>query len=235
MSPFRVNIEHDWVQSNCHEAKEKLKQIIESFVKSGESFQALKLYLDSCDEAFAFGTKGAHGELHLDFSGHKQLLLCNFSMILEQSSFIRPSFSSVKILHLRSVSHLVGNMVNDLCSSCLILESLKLEKCPGLENLDIKSSTSLKSFEMADCPNIVRVQVLSAHNLNSFSYQGVFPFIQLLDVPNLADFTLNLRDGLGNNTFDCEDALSLLSSVKDIEILTVSSWLLEVYTLLKSS
>ncbi|KAI3473227.1 hypothetical protein Pfo_030519 [Paulownia fortunei] len=226
MRPFHVNIEHDWVQSNTQEAKEKLKEIIESLVKSGDSFQALKLYLDSYDELFAVGTKGAHGELHLDFSGHKKLVPCNFSMILEQSSFTCPSFSSVKILHLRSVSHLVGNLVNDLCSTCQFLESLKLERCCGLENLDIKSNRCLKNFEMADCPNIVRV-VLSAQNLKSFSYRGVYPIIQLIDIPNLVDVTLNLRDGLGNNTFDCEDALSLLSSVKDVEIFTVSSWLLE--------
>lgn len=229
MSPSRVNIERD-------EAKDDvitINQVIESLSK----FQTLNLHLGSYSDvaAFAVCTKGVHGELHLDFSGHNQFPLppnSSFSLILDQiSSLCRPSFSYIKILHLRSVSHLVGGMVSDLCSSCSTLESLKLEKCDGLESVEVKyfSKSSLKNLEIADCANIVGI-VVSADNLNSFSYKGVFPLVQLLNVPNLVDVALDFGGGLGRNSFDCEDALSLLSSIKDIEILTVSSWFIEVYT-----
>lgn len=230
MSPSRVNIERD-------ESKDEvitINEIIESLSKSGHSFQTLKLHLGSYNSAAAaVCTKGVHGELHLDFSGHTQFLLphdSSFSLILDQiSSLCRPpSFSYIKILHLRSVSRLVGDMVSDLCSSCSNLESLKLEKCDGLESVDVKYS-SLKNLEMADCANIVGIMV-SAENLHSFSYKGVFPLVQLLHVPNLVDVALDFGDGLGRNMFDCEDSLSLLSSIKDIETLTVSSWFIEVYT-----
>ncbi|PIN15060.1 hypothetical protein CDL12_12291 [Handroanthus impetiginosus] len=224
-SVLSVNIEQDLGQANTTQAKNKLEEIIKAFLQSGES---LKLYLSLCNQPFAIATKGAHGELHLDFSVQKQLekVPSNLSMILEQSSFSCPAFAYVKILQLKSVPNLVGNLVNDLFSSCQNLESLKLEKCFGLENLEIKTNGFLKSFEIADCRNIVRVEI-SAENLNFFSYEGAYAIIQLIEVPNLVDFALNLRDGSGNNAFDCEDALALLCSVKDVEILTMSSWLLE--------
>lgn len=233
MSPSRVNIERD-------EAKDDvitINQVIESLSKSGHSFQTLNLHLGSYSDvaAFAVCTKGVHGELHLDFSGHNQFPLppnSSFSLILDQiSSLCRPSFSYIKILHLRSVSHLVGGMVSDLCSSCSTLESLKLEKCDGLESVEVKyfgKSSLIKNLEIADCANIVGI-VVSADSLNSFSYKGVFPLVQLLNVPNLVDVALDFGGGLGRNSFDCEDALSLLSSIKDIEILTVSSWFVEAF------
>ncbi|KAK6140265.1 hypothetical protein DH2020_025961 [Rehmannia glutinosa] len=219
MTPIRAKIDHNHFQTD------KVNLIIQSFVKSRET---LKLYLDSDEQLFAIVTKGSHGDLHLNFSNHKNLFPRKFSMILKQSTFFRPSFSSVTILHLRSVSDVVRNLVSDLFSSFRVLESLKIEKCDGLEDIEIRGNECLKNFEMVDCSDIVRV-VLSARNLESFSYRGVFAIIQLMDVLNLVDFRLDLRDGLGdnNNAFDCEDVLSLLCSVKDVEVLRVSSWLLE--------
>ncbi|KAH6802582.1 hypothetical protein C2S51_034028 [Perilla frutescens var. frutescens] len=227
MSPSCVHI--DMSNSTIHD---QLLPIIKSLSESGNGFQTLKVYLGSSDVALAVCTKGVHGELNLDFYCYKQQKLsvvplpreyC-FSLIVEQSRFC--SFSSVKILHLRSVSHLVGDVVSDLCSRCLALESLKIEKCSGLESIEIKSG--LKNLEMGDCGDIVRV-VVWAHNLTSFSYKGVFPnILQLLNVPNLVDVSFNFGDGLGrNNTFDCEDALSLLSSVKDIQTLKITTWLIQ--------
>ncbi|KAL0338350.1 UNVERIFIED_CONTAM: hypothetical protein Sangu_1357100 [Sesamum angustifolium] len=192
MSPYSVKVERNLVRSDALESK----RILESFLGSRESFRSLKLYLDLCDWDFAVCTRGAHGELHLDFSGQKELVPCTFGLVLDHSSCIGPRFSSVRNLHLRSVSHLVGNLVGDLFSSCRILETLKLEKCRGLKNLDIKSNSCLQNLEIADCPNIATITI-SAENLKSFS-------------------------------FDCEEVLSLLSSVKDVEILTVSGWLIEV-------
>ncbi|GFP98340.1 diaminopimelate epimerase chloroplastic [Phtheirospermum japonicum] len=214
-SPARLKIE----------ATEKMltNPIIESFVTSGSIFQ---LYVDLHDEPFVIVTNGPHGELHLNFSEHKQFLVtCNFNMILGKHSF-SPSFASIKMLHLRSVHHLEGNLVNDLFSRCQFLESLEIAKCHGLENLEIEANACLENFELVDCPNIAKIN-LSAKNLKTFTYRGAFPIIELVNFPNLVDVRLDLRDGLGNNTFDCEDALSLLFSIKDVEILRVSGWLLE--------
>ncbi|KAK4419116.1 hypothetical protein Salat_2324400 [Sesamum alatum] len=219
MSPYCVSVD-------ALESKRELKPIIESFMGSGESFRSFKLYLDLCDRDFAVCTRGAHGELHLDFSGQKEFVPRKFGMVLEHSTCLGPRFSSVRTLHLRSVSHFAGDMVGDFFSGCRILETLKVEKCRGLENLEIKSSSCLKSLEIADCPNIATIMI-SAENLKSFSYKGALPIIQLMNIPHLVDVALNLEDGLGNKGFDCEDVLSLVSSVKDVEILTISGWLIE--------
>lgn len=73
---------------------------------------------------------------------------------------------------------------------------------------------------------MVNIKV-SAPNLKSFKYQGVLPLIQLKNTSNLIDVVLNLRDGLGYTEFDCEELLYLLASLKEVEILTISGWLLE--------
>lgn len=63
-----------------------------------------------------------------------------------------------------------------------------------------------------DCPSIDSVTIC-APNLKSFWYQGVLPIIQFENTPQLVDVVLNLRDGLGNTEFDCEDVLSFLASL----------------------
>lgn len=125
-------------------------------------------------------------------------------------------------------------VVDDLCSWCRFLVSLKIEKCSGLEKLRVESSESLEVFEVADCVDVGSVVVESACKLNCFLYRGVFSVIELVDVPNLVEVTLDMKKSisLDKGEFDCEDALSLLFSVKDVEILTVSSWLIEVCMLL---
>ncbi|WRX23215.1 hypothetical protein QQP08_015702 [Theobroma cacao] len=45
---------------------------------------------------------------------------------------------------------------------------------------------------------------------------------------DLVEVMLDLRNGSGPSEFDCEDVLSLLASLKDIEVLRVSGWLLEI-------
>ena len=55
---------------------------------------------------------------------------------------------------------------------------------------------------------------LFAPNLKSFFYRGLLQ-IQIQNSPNLFEATLDLREGLGNNKFDCEDVLPLLASLKD--------------------
>ncbi|XP_022897240.1 F-box protein At2g39490 isoform X2 [Olea europaea var. sylvestris] len=229
MNPLQVNLEFDWIQSTNIESREKIKKSIGSFLKSCEnSPQTLKLYLQSTegndDKLFGICAKGSHGEFHLDFSVQKKKVPYNFDLILEPEF---SSFSSIRKLHLRSVSHFVGNLVVDLFAGCQFLETLSLEKCVGLQNINIRSHYSLKKLVIVDCPNIISI-TLSAPNLESFSYQGVLSIIQLNYIQHLVDFTLNLRDGLGHNNFESEDVISLISSLRSVEILTISGWFIEL-------
>ncbi|KAG6434065.1 hypothetical protein SASPL_105686 [Salvia splendens] len=189
-------------------SKQELKQIIQSLSESA----------------------GPNGDLHLNFSQHNQHpLLSLFGLIIKQTSspLSRPTFSVIKTLQLRSIFRLVGETVSDLCSSWSSIESLKIEKCSGLQSIEIESSQCLKNLEVSDCPSIARIVLASAQNLSSFSYKGAFALVQLLNVPNLVRAALDFRDGLGGSEFNCEDSLSLIYSVKDIESLQLSSWLIE--------
>ncbi|KAL2554494.1 F-box protein [Forsythia ovata] len=229
MNPFQENLEFDWMQSTNLESREKIMKSIGSFLKSCQnSPQTLKLYLQSTlgnnDQLFGICAKGSHGEFHLDFSLQKEQVPCNFDLILEPGC---SSFSSIRRLYLRSVSHFSGSLVVDLFAGCQFLETLKLEKCIGLQNIDIRSHNHLKNLVIVDCPNIISITI-SAPNLESFSYQGVLSSIRLNYIQHLVDFTLNLRDGLGHNSFDCEDVISLITSLKDVENLTISGWLIEL-------
>ncbi|KAK3016105.1 hypothetical protein RJ639_006349 [Escallonia herrerae] len=180
------------------------------------------------DKLTLLATKGVDKELHLDFAEEQQATR-TFHLKLEHPSnhFPEiPSFASLKILHLRAVSYLAENMLPAVFSKFVSLEYLKFENCIGLQCLDIKAGGRLKSFTVLDCPDMAEL-TLSAPNLRSFSYRGALPWIQLKNVDNLADVMLDMADGLGQNEFDCEVLLSLLASLKDVEILSLSGWLLE--------
>ncbi|XP_057778968.1 F-box protein At5g03100-like [Salvia miltiorrhiza] len=205
---------------NLSSSNQELHHTIQSLSESGAGFRTLILHLDAA--ALAVCTKGVNGELHLDFSLHI-LIPTTFSLIVKQATR-RPSFSHIKTLHLRSIPRLAGDTLSDLCSR---VEDLKMEKCSGLESIEIESSESLKNLEISDCPNIVRIVLVSARKLKSLWYKGVFPLIRLLNVPNLVRVGLDLGDGLGGKELDCEDCVSLLSSLKDIESLQLSSCLVE--------
>lgn len=225
--------------SSHDQARMKMKQVLGSFSMYYEYPEKLKLYLPSVnyfdkradytnlkDESFAIVTKGTQGEVHFDFSGGEKLNNSpKFNLILETGGLSYcPTFSSLKSLQLRSVTHVAENLVTDLFSCCQFLESLKLEKCRGLQNIDIKANNSLKSFTISDCFDINSIKV-SAPSLKVFSYKGILPTVQLNHAPDLAEAVLNFKDG---GDFNCEDVLNLLFSLKDVEMLTISGWLLEV-------
>ncbi|XP_059667781.1 F-box protein At5g03100-like [Cornus florida] len=235
-TPFEVDLGSDSNQTTNHEACEKLTQAMAMFLRSWNGPERWKFSLsihDREDDDLIFSAiKGAEKEVHLDFSGRKQLT-SNFSLILEPSGPISLNqpidtsrFSSLGTLHLRSVNHLAKNLVSDFFSNCLLLESLKVEKCNGLQSINIKANHCLQSFIIEDCPDMESV-TLSAYNLKSFWYRGVLPQIHLKNTAHLVDVILDLRGGLGLNEFDCEDVVDLLASIKDIESLTISGWLLE--------
>ncbi|CAK9139809.1 unnamed protein product [Ilex paraguariensis] len=243
-APLQVILQLDSAQVTSHEASEKIKEAMGVLLRSHDTPQPLKLHISSSkmdiessevmDEVFIMVVKRVDKELHLDFSKGKQTMR-DFNLVLDSSclnsgenihSMQRTDFSSLKSLHLRSIAHLAENFVSTLFSSCRFLESLTLEKCSGLQDIRIKASDCLRSFVMVDCTNVISIS-LSASNLKSFWYRGVLSNFQLKNTPHLVDMILNLKDGSGQNEFDVEDALSFLDCVKDIEILTISGWLLE--------
>ncbi|KAL2481506.1 F-box domain-containing protein [Abeliophyllum distichum] len=48
------------------------------------------------------------------------------------------------------------------------------------------------------------------------------------NISSLVDVTLDMADGLGQNEFDCDELLSLLASLRNVENFTISGWLLEI-------
>ncbi|KAL6958943.1 hypothetical protein U1Q18_040289 [Sarracenia purpurea var. burkii] len=250
-TPFQLEFYLDSNQTTGDdEADTKINQIVNELLKSCGYPELWKFRLGSFhdnkkeDGDLIFSAaKGPGKELHLDFSGGEkqtnQTIMADFNLILEPSgarcceSFPADqmaNFSSLRTLHLISVNRLAGDLVSALFFSCPLLESLKLEKCTGIQHINVKASNSLKAFAMADCPNTASIAI-SAPNLESFRYRGALPLIQIKRCPRLVDVTLNLRNGFENNEFDCENGLDLLASLKDIEILTISGWFLEVCSL----
>ncbi|GFZ11046.1 hypothetical protein Acr_22g0004440 [Actinidia rufa] len=177
------------------------------------------------EDDFTFlATKGVEKELHLNFSDGEQTK-ANFNLTFSATKQTT-NLSSLRTLHLRSVNQFSGKLVSNLFSECQLLESLKLEKCMGLEIVDIEANHCLKSLAVIDCPNVMSISIYGT-NLESLWYKGVLPEIQIKSSLRLVDVVLDLREGLGEREFDCEGVLSLLSSLRDIESLTISGWLLE--------
>ncbi|KAM7464096.1 hypothetical protein LguiA_032217 [Lonicera macranthoides] len=215
-------------------------QFIANFLNSYNFPEISKLSLKISQETktpmeeklYLLATKGVAKELHLNFL-EQQRPQNNFNLKLKatpQNPLINPtkfsSFSSVKILNLRSVSDLAANVVEALFSNFGSLEFLKIEKCVGLRRLDVKMGGSLKRLRVVDCPDLEDLSV-RAKNLRSFCYRGSLARIELKDAHQVFDVMLDMIDGLGKNGFDCEEVLLLLEALKDVEVLTLSGWLLE--------
>ncbi|XAR50957.1 hypothetical protein NMG60_11005427 [Bertholletia excelsa] len=185
--------------------------------------------------------KGIAGELYLIFSG-KNPAPADLQLVpgsVHRSPNPPPAqppvnlvsgpdlrISTLRSLHLRSVSQVGEGLVSSLFSSCPLLESLSMEKCEGLRSVSIEAGESLEKLEILDCPNMASVKV-SAANLSRFWYRGGLPKIEINGCPCLADVVLDLREGLGQYEFECEELVCLLASLKDVEILMISGWLLE--------
>ncbi|KAF8397542.1 hypothetical protein HHK36_016460 [Tetracentron sinense] len=242
--PSHVNLDfHLGYDIAHHEINEEVMQIIGKFLGSYNAHKLWRLYLGppeieksssiAEDELTFLATMGVDKELHLDFSEGRQMR-SNFNLNLDLTcpglgshATTSGSFASLKTLHLRSVTHLAENMAPTLFSNCQLLESLKLVNCTGLQCLDINVDTGLKSLIVMDCQNMADI-TLSAPNLQTFMYRGVLPQFHLKNVSCLVDAMLDFRDGPGDSHFDCEDLLSLLASISNVEILTLSGWLLQL-------
>jgi hypothetical protein len=225
-TPFQVDMDFDTNPITSHENCEVI-QVISTILRSYDSPEVWKLCLN---DLIVLATKGPENEIHFEFSKRQKMITGKFQLKLKQTCQGLASFSILKTLHLRSIPHLAKDLVSALFSNCQLLESLKLDKCGGLESLDIEVGNCLQSLMVVDCPDIVHITI-SAPILKSFWYQGVLPQIELINTFNLINVMLNLKDGLGHNEFDCEEVLLLLASLKEVEILTISGWLLEVYIL----
>ncbi|KAH7844858.1 hypothetical protein Vadar_032408 [Vaccinium darrowii] len=234
-TPFEVEFDFDPDQitsdgdKDDDEANEKLNQIMGFLSKSSSSPELWRfsLQMGKTEKPLFFSAaKGGGGkELNLDFLTKGNEIPCDFNLVFNPIAR-NSNFSSVKTLHLVSANSMAKDLVSDLFSNCHVLENLKLEKCRGIQRIDIKASDSLKNFEVLGCRNLESIAI-SAPNLKSFWYRGALPLIQIKNCLNLVDVVLDLGDGFGCSEFECEDVLNLFSSMKDIENLKISGWLLE--------
>ncbi|XP_058210319.1 F-box protein At2g39490-like isoform X2 [Rhododendron vialii] len=235
-TPFQVEFDSDPNQitgDTDDEASKKINQFVGLLSKSSSSPELWRFSLQTektQKPLFFSAAKGGGGggrgeELHLDFLAKENEIQRNFNLVYDPTPRIS-NLSSIKTLHLVSVNKIAGDLVSTLFSSCRFLESLKLEKCSGIQSIDIKASASLKSFEVVGCEDLESIAI-SAPNLKSLWYRGALPLIQINGCLNLVDVVLDLREGFDRSEFDCEDVLNLLSSLKDVESLKISGWLLE--------
>ncbi|KAG6643111.1 F-box protein At2g39490-like [Carya illinoinensis] len=240
--PIHVNLDVALDQIVNPEVSKEVTRVIATFLISCNCPRKLylgipmseKMKLQMKNEWFLLATKVDEKELYLSFSEENRPTKDHFHLILEvgsspnlENSFTEASrFASLKVLHLRSITHLDKNMVAALFSNSQLLEVLKLVKCSGLQHLDLKGGSHFQSFEMLDCPEVVNIN-LAAPKLKSFRYRGVLPRIQIKKASGFTDALLDFRDGPGHVEFDCEELVTLLKALKDVEILTLSGWLLE--------
>lgn len=233
-APLQVDLYFASDQMTGQEASKEAAQVMATFLRSCQRPQQWKFRLGlqknkqepskTVQQLLVLATMGVDKELHLNFCDGEQVP--NVFQLTLGLPTKTSGLSSLKSLHLRSVTLFAENLVSTLFSNCLLLENLKLENCSGLQSINIEAGNYLESFTVTNCPDMVNIKV-SAPNLESFKYQGVLPLIQLKNTSNLIDVVLNLRDGLGYTEFDCEELLYLLASLKEVEILTISGWLLE--------
>ncbi|KAH6832663.1 hypothetical protein C2S53_006450 [Perilla frutescens var. hirtella] len=218
-----------------------IMQVIGKFLKSCDVHGLLRLSCQIIDDDSScrrlkmrqnwhvLAAKGVEKELYLDFYNDERETDVNYSLklnaIMNLSTGVA-SFASLKNLHLKSVTRTFMELSSTLFSNCLLLEHLKLEQCQGLESLDITASGRLEDLTVMDCPDMAEISI-SSLSLKSFSYRGLLPRIKMKNSSSLVDVTLDMVEGLGHDEFDCEELLSLLASLRNVETLNVTGWLLE--------
>nr|XP_043623673.1 F-box/LRR-repeat protein At3g26922-like [Erigeron canadensis] len=233
-TPIQVSLNINSDQITSQESGQQMNEIISSFLKTYEnSYQILNLsYLEPnslCKEALLLkAIKGVEKELYINFHGENAAKL--FGLTIELPLCENEHFFSLKTLHLRSITGIAESFLPSLFSSCRNLESLSLEKCNVLQDVELKAHDLLQKFSVLDCEKIKHINVSSAPNLKSFVYQGPLVKVLVKDAPKLCDVTLNMKGTSAlcdSNEFNSEDLVHLLASFKDVETLTLSGWLLE--------
>ncbi|RVW39789.1 hypothetical protein CK203_074649 [Vitis vinifera] len=203
-APLQVDLYFASDQMTGQEASKEAAQVMATFLRSCQRPQQWKFRLGlqknkqepskTVQQLLVLATMGVDKELHLNFCDGEQVP--NVFQLTLGLTTKTSGLSSLKSLHLRSVTLFAENLVSTLFSNCLLLENLKLENCSGLQSINIEAGNYLESFTLKNTSNLI-------------------------------DVVLNLRDGLGYTEFDCEELLYLLASLKEVEILTISGWLLE--------
>ncbi|KAA8534250.1 hypothetical protein F0562_031767 [Nyssa sinensis] len=188
---------------------------------------------------------GLNRKLHLDFSKGKQEFPRQFGWQLKPNPWnfmpslpLCPSYlyvkapkltSSifVKTLVLTSVNYLSSDIVTSMVTKFQFLESLTITKCSGLRSLHIEATLKLHNLNVLDCPQ-VKSFCIEADELQSFRYRGKLPWFWLQGMFSLGDAMLDFREGPGYNNFECRDFNSLRSGIRNVEILTLCRWTLEI-------
>lgn len=234
--PIQMSLNINSDQMTNEESGQQINQIISSFLNTYEnSYEILNLSLlepksvnEETETLFLKAIKGVEKELYISFHGENPKL---FGLSIELPLYKNDHFFSLKTLHLRSITSMARSFLSVLVFSCRNLETLSLEKCIGLQEVELQAHELLQKFEILDCENMESVTILLAPNLKSFIYLGTLVKIELKDVPKLCDVTLNFKGTSAlcdYNEFDSQKLVPLLVSLKDIEVLTLSGWLLEV-------
>ncbi|KAK6943712.1 hypothetical protein RJ641_024814 [Dillenia turbinata] len=246
-SPSCIDLDFVLDELSSREATEEVTEVIGKFIRSYDSPELCKFYVDFAksqkercsrvkdDALFLSATKGAEKELRLDFHEQQHQLTSGFNLKMEDIASCPnfgndSSFSSLKTLHLTSMTRLAENLVSSLFSNCRLLEHLRLEKCSGLQSVDLNVDNSLQTLILLDCPNMVYISI-SSSTLKKFWYRGVLSRIWMNNTANLDDAMLDFKDGPGQNEFDFEEVIPLLQSLKNVHSLALSGWLLEFYKL----
>ncbi|XP_062118134.1 F-box protein At2g39490-like [Humulus lupulus] len=224
LAPINVKLEGSTIDGGDEAGFKEIEQVFGGFLSSYNSPQLL------CLGKVVFATKGVENELHLNFFDQSTTTTTPFHLKLHTKNTLKnANFSSLRTLHLCSVNSKVINLVSELFKGFHLLQSLKVEKCVGLEELHVDMGNSLHSLVVLDCNDILSLTI-SAPNLKSFRYCGVVlpRIMQLENTSFLVEVSLELDGGVaGGGEFDCEEVLSLLNSLKDVQTLTLSGWLLE--------
>ncbi|KAF4373483.1 hypothetical protein F8388_025177 [Cannabis sativa] len=229
LAPINVKLKSFNEEEEEEVSFKEIEEVFGGFLSSYNSPQLL------CIGKVVLATKGVENELHLNF--FDQSIITNstspFHLKLHTkntSNNANFAFSSLRTLHLCYVNSKVINLVSELFKGFHLLQSLRVEKCVGLEELHVDMTNSLHNLEVLDCNDIVSV-VVCAPYLKSFKFCGLFlpRIMQLVNPINLVEATLEFEGGgvVGDGEFECEDVLSLLNSLKDVQTLTISGWLLE--------
>lgn len=235
-APTHVNFDFDFDRVTSHEASENVIRALGRFLSSQNGSLRLCVgFLKGRGDCLIMedGWVILATKVDLNFSGGHTTWVRDFRLKLDVG---RPClvhkiseascFASLKNLHFESVSFLAEDIVPALFSNCLLLESLRFVKCRDLRSIDVEAASSFHSFEMVDCPNVASI-TLSAPNLKSFRYGGILPSIQINKGSNLVDSILDFIQSPANYEFDTEQLISLLADLKEVEILTLSGWLLQ--------
>ncbi|OMO72467.1 hypothetical protein CCACVL1_17774 [Corchorus capsularis] len=116
-----------------------------------------------------------------------------------------PEHIKVKSLHLKSVSSLICKTLSSFLSKKKLpfLESLTIEKCNGLQSLEINEACRLSTLIVLDCPKLEFLSIRHNLFLDTFRYRGRYVSFQYLyGAIRVRDVMLDFRHGsIYNNNY----------------------------------